>query len=280
MMTSPLVSIIIPTYNQADFLQECLRSVIDQSYSFWEAIVVNNFSDDHTLDIVRKFEDERIHVLNFANQGVIAASRNRGVNQAKGSLIAFLDSDDVWHKDKLQCCVDAFFNNEVDIICTDVLLFDNKGYKRHYYAPKKFSYLRILFSTNKIVTSSVVIKRDVFIQEKGFNEHVDIITCEDYDLWLRLAYKKNIFLSIHRILTYYRLNETGASKNCEKHLKANLNVLKKHKEQYMKISFINRIRIRWRMGIAVRAAGIASFKAGKRARALQYFLLVIKYNFF
>ena len=276
----PLVSIIIPTYNQADFLYHCLRSVVDQSYPYWEAMVVNNFSDDHTLDIAQKFGDERIHVLNFANHGVIAASRNKGVQQAKGSLIAFLDSDDVWHKDKLQCGVDAFFSNDADVVCTDVLLFNEKGYKKNYAAPHFFSYLEMLFNTNKIVTSSVMMKRNVFIEEKGFNEHSDIITCEDYDLWLRLAYRKNKFLSVRKILTYYRLNEAGASKNCEKHLKANLNVLNKHKKYYMKTSFINKIRIRWRMGIAVRAAGMASFKAGKRVRALHYFFLIIKYNFF
>ena len=70
---SPRVTVVIPTYNQADFLRLCLRSIIDQSESDWEAIVINNFSDDDTENVVSSFNDDRITLINFRNHGVIAA---------------------------------------------------------------------------------------------------------------------------------------------------------------------------------------------------------------
>ena len=77
-MTSPLpsVDIIIPTYNQTDFLREALQSVVDQDYEHWNALVINNLSTDHTRAVVEDFKDPRINIIDFANDGVIAASRN------------------------------------------------------------------------------------------------------------------------------------------------------------------------------------------------------------
>ncbi|MDP2842393.1 MAG: glycosyltransferase family A protein, partial [Acetobacterium sp.] len=90
----PLVSVVIPTYNHAGFLREALESLVAQTFSDWEALVVNNYSEDDTLDVVEAFNDPRIRVENFRNNGVIGASRNRGIRLSKGKYIAFLDSDD------------------------------------------------------------------------------------------------------------------------------------------------------------------------------------------
>ena len=90
--SSPLVSIIIPTYNNAEFLGKALKSVIDQTYGSWEAIVIDNNSTDQTDEVINKFQDIRIKYYKISNYGIIAKSRNLGINLAKGEWIAFLDS--------------------------------------------------------------------------------------------------------------------------------------------------------------------------------------------
>src|SRR5687767_4383972 len=96
-VSPPLVSVIIPTYNHAPFLREALESLIAQDFRDWEALVVNNYSTDDTLEVVRSFDDRRIRVENFRNNGVIGASRNLGIRLSRGKYIAFLDSDDKWY---------------------------------------------------------------------------------------------------------------------------------------------------------------------------------------
>ena len=101
---TPLVSIVIPTYNHAKFISKALKSVIDQTYKNWEAIIIDNESVDETYKLVNDFNDPRIKYFKISNDGVIAKSRNLGIKEAKGDWIAFLDSDDWWTKDKLEVC--------------------------------------------------------------------------------------------------------------------------------------------------------------------------------
>src|SRR5947209_256379 len=98
----PRVSIIIPAYNAGKFIRETLESVIAQTITDWEVIVVNNFSDDDTAAVVASLQDPRIQFVDFRNDGVIAASRNFGVTLAKAELVAFLDADDRWAPRKLE----------------------------------------------------------------------------------------------------------------------------------------------------------------------------------
>jgi glycosyltransferase involved in cell wall biosynthesis len=92
---SPLVSVVIPTYNHARYLGRALQSVLDQTYKNWEAIVIDNHSTDNTAELIASFADQRITYLKIHNNGVIAASRNAGIRAAKGEWLAFLDSDDL-----------------------------------------------------------------------------------------------------------------------------------------------------------------------------------------
>ena len=104
--SSPMVSVIIPTFNQAELLQKALQSVSNQTFQDWEAIVIDNHSQDTTKEIVESMNDSRISYEVFSNQGIIAASRNLGINLAKGNYIAFLDSDDLWYPSKLSTCLE------------------------------------------------------------------------------------------------------------------------------------------------------------------------------
>ena len=98
------VSVVVPTYNHARFIGDALRSVVAQTFGDWEAVVVNNFSTDDTVDVVRGIGDPRIRLVDFANHGIIAAGRNEGIRLATGDYVAFLDSDDAWHPGKLERC--------------------------------------------------------------------------------------------------------------------------------------------------------------------------------
>lgn len=97
-----MFSIIIPLYNKADYVAETLRSVLNQTYNYYEVIVVNDSSTDNSLEIVSSFHDKRIHVYTKKNEGVSAA-RNYGIMHAKHDYIAFLDADDIWDIDYLEC---------------------------------------------------------------------------------------------------------------------------------------------------------------------------------
>ncbi|MBL0209044.1 MAG: glycosyltransferase family 2 protein [Propionivibrio sp.] len=112
----PLVSVVVPTYNHAQFIGHALASVCAQTFTNWEAIVVNNFSTDDTESIVASMVDPRISLVSFANNGVIAASRNHGVGLARGEFVAFLDSDDCWYPHKLERCL-KMMTLGYDLVC-------------------------------------------------------------------------------------------------------------------------------------------------------------------
>ncbi len=113
MPSNQLVSIIIPAYNQAEYLADALDSVVQQAYTNWECIVVNDGSTDHTSDVVRSYQSRcsRIYCYEQDNKG-LAGARNSGLRQAKGSYIQFLDADDAIHKDKLQLQMDLLSSTD------------------------------------------------------------------------------------------------------------------------------------------------------------------------
>ena len=123
---SPLISVVIPTYNHADFLKVAITSVVEQTYQNFEIIIVDNHSNDHTNEVVNSFNDNRIHFHKINNNGVIAASRNLGVDHTKGEWIAYLDSDDFWYPTRLQCLIDNMHSSlNYDVISTNEYKTDN-----------------------------------------------------------------------------------------------------------------------------------------------------------
>ena len=163
-ISRPLVSIVIPTYNHAHFLKQALQSVCDQTYTNWEAIVVDNHSKDDTEQVVASFEDARIKLLKIHNQGIIAASRNMALDAAKGDWIAFLDSDDYWYPEKLSLSIAVVVADQaVDICSNDELLVNEITGERSpiKYGPfvKKF-YHSLLMRGNCMSPSAAIVKHD------------------------------------------------------------------------------------------------------------------------
>jgi glycosyltransferase involved in cell wall biosynthesis len=186
-----LISVVIPTYNRADDLKKAIESVINQTYADWELLVIDNHSTDHTREIIDNINDKRIRLFEIDNQGVIAASRNLGINNSKGKYVAFLDSDDIWTEDKLEKSM-FWLNQGYDVVYHDMDIVSNNFF---YFGPHQFTtrkleqpvYSDLLVNGNTLPTSSVVVEKGMLLKANGFNESIEFIAGEDYDLWIRLS---------------------------------------------------------------------------------------------
>jgi len=225
-LSPPAVSIIIPSYNQACFLKEALRSVLAQTFARWEVIVVNNFSEDNTVEVVQAFKDPRIRLVNFRNYGIIGASRNEGIRQARADVIAFLDSDDIWYPTKLARVAAAFHaDSAVDAIChnQDYIKGDRVVGQSRYGPPPLYrgslrDYLVYVAPFDCMNTSGVSVKTRCLLEVGLFDESPNLITLEDYDLWIRLAQACR-FRFLPEILGGYRYHEASqTAAGFERHL--------------------------------------------------------------
>lgn len=195
---------VIPTYNRADDLLKAIESVLNQSYSDWELLIVDNHSTDYTREKIQGINDKRIRLFDIHNDGVIAASRNLGIHQANGKYVAFLDSDDTWEKDKLEKAV-FWLKQGYDVVYHDMRIISDKLF---YFGPHKFKtrqleepvYNDLLVNGNTLPTSSVVVKKDVLLKAGGFKENIELIAGEDYDLWVRLSEVTEQFKRIDGVL--------------------------------------------------------------------------------
>ena len=181
----PTVSVIIPTFNRAWVLREAIDSVLMQDFKDYEIIVVDDGSTDNTPALLEYYP--QIHVVSQSHQGVSTA-RNAGIKKACGSLVGFLDSDDLWLPEKLSTQV-AFFREHPDaLICQTEEIWIRRGVrvnpkKRHRkWAGMIFEHALELCIVSP---SAVMIRRDLFDEIGLFDETLPV--CEDYDLWLRVS---------------------------------------------------------------------------------------------
>lgn len=187
------VSVIIPTYNRANFLKEAIDSVLSQTFNNFELIVVDDGSTDNTRDIIAKYSP-KIKYIYQPNAGVSAA-RNRGISATKCRYISFLDSDDLWKPSKLECQVDFMENNADSLISYTEEIWIRKGKrvnprKRHQkYSGWIFDKVLPLCTVSP---SSSMIECSVFSDVGCFDESLP--ACEDYDFWIRASLKYKISL--------------------------------------------------------------------------------------
>lgn len=266
-IASPKVSIVIPTYNQAHFLKECLDSVIAQTVTDWEAIVVNNFSEDTTREVVLSYGDSRITLIDFANHGVIAASRNVGWRQAKAEWVAFLDSDDLWDCRKLEICL-AATGDTVDVVShPERFLKDDKIVQQTQPAtPSRASFEGLLLEGNCLSPSAILVRRTLLDRAGGYCEDRDIITAEDHDLWLRLAALGARMVHLPQALADYRLHGEQNFRSVERHMLASLAVFDRHAPSLSPSAPLRCRRARARI---IYGAGRTEQKAGRGGPALR-----------
>lgn len=206
MKTEGLVSIIMPSYNTAEYINDSVNSVIAQTYQNWELIIVDDCSTDNTDEIVVFFSDSRIrYIKNEKNCGA-AYSRNRALREAKGKWIAFLDSDDIWLPEKLEKQIDFMIRNNYHFSYTKYEEINEGGLKTGIVVsgPKRITERRM---KNYCWPGCLTVMYD--------SEYVGLIQIEnikknnDYAMWLKVSKKAVCFL-LSDILAEYRRGRSGS----------------------------------------------------------------------
>ena len=186
----PLVSVITPTHNRADLLPQAMESVLEQSYPHLELIIVDNRSIDRTRELVEAFRDPRIRYFYQENSGSPVSPRNKGMANARGELLCFRDSDDLWLPEKLALQVEQFNGHpDVGLVYADCYVIDGAerigGRYSEYHRPYEGDVLQHLLWNNFIPAVTVAIKR-AMIEKFGLENDAYRIA-HDLDLYLKIA---------------------------------------------------------------------------------------------
>lgn len=239
-------TVIIPNFNGVNTLKRAIDSVLDQSYSRFELIVVDDGSTDESKEILELYTDTRIKKIYLKNSGGPAKPRNVGVLNSNGDYLLFLDSDDYWDSNKLHEINNYLLKYpETRFICHDYFIeYTNNTHfirKRRFKLSSRISswgYLQFLFYGNPIVTSTVVLKRDLLSKSLKFDDSFGLVSVEDYDLWLKLIKSGEKLVILNLALTTYNYNISGISKNTRKHHVSLFNLYKKHLSEFGEITTV------------------------------------------
>jgi len=214
---SELISIITPVYNVEKFIVETIESVLEQTYSNWELLLVDDGSTDGSTQVCKNYalKDERIKYFYKPNGGQ-ASARNLGINNAKGEYITFLDSDDLYCKDKLESHFSDLKNHPADFYYGGgFMLFQNKSvnnietYNWFYGKHTGNEFFKILYHSCAVNINTVLIKKTLFDTVGLFDESTILRGTEDWDLWLRIALKVKIIYGNPAPKVYYRIHDNG-----------------------------------------------------------------------
>jgi len=221
-----LISIIIPTFNRARLLCETIQSILNQTISEIELIVVDDGSTDNTEIIVKSYLDDRIRYYNCGKIGDIAKLRNIGLSKVTGSYVAFCDDDDLWYSDKLETQLESLKN--YNCVCSNADLIDDRSqltgnkYFSNEFNKNVFG-LDDLLRSNIVITSTVMMKKSILTAK--FSEKNSTSSAEDYELWLKLAEKVNFHYS-DSSLVKFRIHENTSTFNSSKESTLELSVIK------------------------------------------------------
>ncbi len=233
----PEVSIIIPSYNRASSLKKTLISIINQTYTDYEVIIVSNGSTDNTKNIVDQFQDARLKYVFQKGSGSPASPRNTGIKNSKGNYIAFCDDDDLWLPEKLEkqitfleknadcgLCYTRMrrFNEEIEWVNPDDATLESTNSQQLLYR-------------NTVPLSSIIIRKSVFKKGEYFDEDKKIFGAEDYELLLRLSKKTKFFCLSEYLLLYYSGCGRFSNSTSKNNFKINLLYLNRLHHVYRKV---------------------------------------------
>lgn len=211
-----LVSIVIPAYNAARYLSETIVSVINQTYTNWELIVVNDGSKDETLTIAKSFanKDPRIHIVDKSNTGV-SDSRNTGIKVAKGDVLFFLDADDVWNIDNITEKIKRLNEPSCHAVYSACEIIDEKSvsFSRFLSGSANLRLEDMLLSKGNYTTapSGIAVKRNVLDKIGGFDTNLS--NNADQDFFIRILATGFKIAYIPDTLWKYRMHGNSMSKN-------------------------------------------------------------------
>lgn len=209
-MDGPTVSVVMPAYNAAKFIESSIQSVLSQSFRDLELIVIDDCSTDDTTAVVQRIADldPRVHLIGLSrNRGAPAGPRNVGIGSSRGKWIAFLDADDLWHPDKLHHQLQVLSSSGARFCSTQMFDFvDEQAVKFtpvSGFAVERISFLKQLIKF-RTPTSSVVVDADL-IRRHPFNEDLSYKAREDLDCWLNCHEEIRSSVKIRHPLLGYRI---------------------------------------------------------------------------
>ena len=266
-------SVILPTYN-CDFVENAIDSVINQNYKFWELIVIDNDSKNNVLKIIKKKKNKKIKYFRINNHGIIGKSRNLGIKKSKYTWIAFLDSDDYWYSNKLSFIKKKIIEDNNDFFYHNMHVYYKK--KKNFFNKKLYESFKnnfqnkfdeLIINGNDIIQSSVVIKKNLLKKVGYISEKKNLVTWEDFDLWLKISQITNKFTRINKCLGKYFISENKR----EKHRRFLDNIKyfkKKYKLSINKVKKKHHLKNIWWIDYA---QGLDDYYQGKFSKAKKKF---------
>ena len=224
-----LVSIIIPMYNRSKYIEECINSVIHQTYKNLEIIIIDDASTDNSVEIVKSINDDRIKIIKLEKNLGASNARNIGIKNAKGKYICFLDSDDYWVLDKLETQVNFIEKNNYSFIYAS---YEYLSPRRRHKAkvPTSLTYEKLL-KNHAIFTSTVMLNMNYLKKDDIYMP--DIKIGEDYATWYKILKLGITAHGVSKVLSFYRIGEESLSAN---KIKSIYNTWKQFKRENLKLS--------------------------------------------
>ncbi|MBK5721757.1 glycosyltransferase family 2 protein [Dysgonomonas sp. Marseille-P4677] len=236
--TLPVISVIVPCYNQAEYLAETLQSVLDQEYQAWECIIINDGSPDNTQEVAKIWidKDPRFKYYQKENGG-LSDARNFGISHAIGKYILPLDSDDKIGPQYIIEALNTFERKpETKVVYSNLILFGTKNQKLNL---PPFRY-KDLLTENRIFCSAIYRKSD-YMKTNGYNPNM-VGGLEDWNFWLELIKEADVVVKLDKYHFYYRIKDASmlSSLSKEKNEQLLLQIFKNHVPLYLK--YFNPIR--------------------------------------
>jgi glycosyltransferase involved in cell wall biosynthesis len=270
MRDNPLVSVVIATYNMGEYLPHAVQSVLDQSYTNVEIIVIDDGSTDDTRDRIKPYLcDGRVRYLYQENKGQTVA-KNRGFMESKGTYVALLDADDVWFPDKLEKQIPCFsLSPDIGVVYTDVECIDEhgdvlQGWKRNCYSGRISGRLLI---DNFVPLSSVLIRRDCLDKVGMFDEKYRMGI--DYDLWLRMSAYYD-FYYLDAVTFQYRIWSGQMSHNYKKRMESAIAMMNSFLENHPSLVDRKTVNEAWAHTYVAKGSCIARFEKDRIGAFREY----------
>lgn len=207
MKSDPKVAIILPNYNSNLFLKTTINSVINQSYKNWQLIIVDDCSNQKTKSILKTFlNNKKIKIFWLKTNRGAGYCRNVAIKKSKSKYLAFIDSDDIWKKEKLKQQINYMEKNNYHFTFTNYETFGLK--KKLIKAPKKLNFKNFIRNTS-IGTSTMIVNRKIARGIKFTNSKI----CEDYFYKCKLLKKVNLAFCLNKFLTKYRVRKNSLQSN-------------------------------------------------------------------
>jgi len=217
-----LISIIMAAYNAEQTIEQAINSVLSQTYTNFELLVVNDCSKDRTVELVKKIaaKDGRVRLISNVKNSGVSYTRKHGLEEAKGSWIAILDSDDAWAPEKLEKQIDLQRRTNADLLFTGSAFMDSEGQSIdwHLHAPAEVTY-RQLLKQNVLSNSSALVRKELYAKHYAIGDGMH----EDFAIWLSILKKGTKAYGVDEPLLIYRIAKSSKSGNKVKAARMNWN---------------------------------------------------------